>query len=200
MTVLPPLLGLVGVIIGAGLAYLFTTLGERRRERWALSREWRERKLQAYGRYLSDVKRMRDLAQRIAAASGLDDQAFPLPAETGIDQLADANTARGSSFETLVLIAGQDVVDAGRALDKAVWRLDRHARGKLSGSSPDTWLEALRLYHAAIDVFHNAARADLGVTSALLPRQTEQLREQYETGPASGKGDPDEVEPGFAAE
>jgi hypothetical protein len=45
LTVLGPLLALAGVIVGAGLSYVFTTIGETRRERWALGREWRERKL-----------------------------------------------------------------------------------------------------------------------------------------------------------
>jgi hypothetical protein len=134
LSILGPVLAHVGVIIGAGLSYLFTTLGEHRRERWALGREWRERKLQAYGRYLGDVKRMRDLAQRIAAHVGLDDQAFPLPREQGIDQLAEANMARSSSYETVALLGAPDVVEAARELNRAVWRLDWLARGLLDDS------------------------------------------------------------------
>jgi hypothetical protein len=67
-----PLLALAGVVVGAVLSYAFALLGERRRERWALSREWRERRLQIYGAYVAQVERMRSIAQRIAADVGLD--------------------------------------------------------------------------------------------------------------------------------
>ena len=68
-------------------------------QQWALGREWRDRRLQAYGAYVGDIKRMRDLAQRVAAAVGLDDQAPPLDREAGLPLLAEANMTRSSSFE-----------------------------------------------------------------------------------------------------
>lgn len=52
MNVLPSVLALAGVILGAALSYFFTLASERRRERWALRREWREKKLLAYSTYL----------------------------------------------------------------------------------------------------------------------------------------------------
>ena len=48
MSIVGPVLALAGVLIGAVLSYVFSLQGERRRERWALNREWRERRLQTY--------------------------------------------------------------------------------------------------------------------------------------------------------
>jgi hypothetical protein len=170
---LSPLLALAGVIVGAALSYFFTLVTEKRRERWALDREWRERKLQSYGRYLSDVKRMRDIAQRIAAGVGLDDQAPPLQRDAGVGPLAEANMSRSSSFESVSLIGGKDVIDTGRPLNRAVWRLEWFARGFLDDSDVEGWQEASRNYVAAINKFHESARLDLGVSDEFAPREAD---------------------------
>jgi hypothetical protein len=178
---LSPLFALVGVVVGAALSYFFTLVTEKRRERWALGREWRERKLQAYSTYLSDVKRMRDIAQRVAVDVGLDDQAPPLRRDAGLEPLAEANMSRSSSFESVSLIGGKDVVDAGRALNRAVWRLEWFARGFLDDSDGEGWDEAFRNYLAAINKFHESARLDLGVSGEVAPREAEPSpRVQYE--------------------
>ncbi|MEU8243102.1 hypothetical protein AB0C07_33005 [Actinoplanes missouriensis] len=198
MSIVGPLLALAGVFVGAGLSYVFTTVGEKRRERWALGREWRERRLQTYSAYVVDVKRMKNIAARIAADVGLDDQASPLTRDAGTDLLAEADMARGNSFETLVLIAGRELGEAARALDHAVWRLEWFARGLLDDSDADGWHEATRDYYRAVNVFHERARAELGVTGAFLPRQAEgSPRERYErerrarpAHPVSGSEDP----------
>lgn len=181
MTVLGSVLTLLGVVVGAALSHVFTFLSERRRERWALRREWTERKLHAYGSYVSDVKRMRDLAQRIAAAIGLDHQAPPLQRDIGLEPLAEANMARSSSFETVNLIGGKDVVKAGRDLNRAVWRLEWFARGFLDDTDQEGWLEAFRNYYAAINRFHECARLDLGVGDEFPRRSAEPSpRVEYE--------------------
>lgn len=181
MTILGSVLALLGVVVGAALSYVFTFLAERRREHWALGREWTERKLLAYGSYVSDVKRMRDLAQRMAAAIGLDDQAPPLQRDIGLEPLAEANMARSSSFESVNLIGGEDVVKAGWELNRAVWRLEWFARGFLDDTDQDGWFDAFRNYYAAINRFHECARLDLGVGGEFMPRSGEPSpRTQYE--------------------
>jgi hypothetical protein len=176
-----PLIALVGVVVGAVLSYAFALLGERRRERWALGREWRERRLQTYGSFVADVKRMRSLAQRVAADIGLDDQAPPLARELALDLLADANMARGGSFEALAMMADRRLVEAARALNRAVWRLEWFARGLLDDSDVEGWHIAVRDYFVAINLFHELAREELGVTGEFSPRDAEgSPREQYE--------------------
>jgi hypothetical protein len=168
-------------MVGAGLSYFFTSMAERRRQRWTLQREWRGLKLQVYGAYVADVKRMRDLAQRIAAGVQLDDQAPPLSRDAGSEPLAEANMARSSSFETVTLIGGKAVVEAGRGLNRAVWRLEWFARGFFDDTDRAGWAEAFHSYHAAIDRFHESARLDIGVTAEFSPRPTEPSpRDQYD--------------------
>ncbi|GAA2485863.1 hypothetical protein [Winogradskya humida] len=170
MNSLTPILALTGVIVGAALSYFFTFMAEQRREQWALGREWRERKLQAYGQYVSCVKRMRDIAERIAASVQLDDHAPPLQREAGLEPLAEANMARSSSFETVNLIGGSNVVAAGQELNRAIWRIEWFARGLLDDTDRDGWAKAFDDYFTAINGFHRAARADLGVSGEFSPR------------------------------
>ncbi|MDI6100567.1 hypothetical protein QLQ12_18310 [Actinoplanes sp. NEAU-A12] len=181
MSIVGPLLALAGVLIGAVLSYVFSLQGERRRERWALNREWRERRLQTYSAYVADVKRMKSIAARIAADVGLDDQAPPLARDAGKDLLAEANMARGNSFETLALIADRELVEAARALNRAVWRLEWFARGLLDDEDADGWHLATRDYYQAMNLLHELARHELGVTGTFSPRAAEgSPREQYE--------------------
>jgi hypothetical protein len=181
LNVVGPLLALAGVIVGAVLSYVFTLLGESRRERWALSREWRERRLQAYSAYVTDVKRMRSIAHRIAAGIGLSAKAHPLARDDGADLLAEANMARGRSFETLTLMAGRDLVEAARALNRAIWRLEWFARGLLDDADMEGWQIAERDYFRAIGLFHECARQELGVKEDFTPREVEgSPREEYE--------------------
>ena len=180
MSLLGPVLALIGVVLGASLSFAFAFVGESRRERWALGREWRERRLQAYTGYLADCKRLRDLAQRIAAAVGLNDQAPVLSRADGLELLAEANMARSSSFETVNLVGGRDVVEAGRALNRGLWRLEWFARGYLDDSDRAGWDEAMDHYFEAINDFHRAARVDLGVRGEFSPRRAERSpRERY---------------------
>jgi hypothetical protein len=157
-----PLLALAGVVVGAVLALL----GERRRERCALGREWRERRLRAYAAYVADIRRLRSIAQRIAVDVGLDDQALPLSRDD-MDLLAEANMARGNSFETLALMANRDVAEAARELNRAVWRLEWFARGLLDDTDIEGWHIALRDYFHAVNLFHEHARHELGLMEEL---------------------------------
>jgi hypothetical protein len=168
-----PSIALAGIVVGAALSYVFALLGESRRERWALNREWRERRLQTYGSYMADVKRMQILAQRIGADIGLDDQAPRPRRKDGLDQLAEANMARGGSFEALAMMADRDLVEAARELNRTVWRLEWFARGLLDDVDVDVdvegWHVAAENYCVAINRFNHLARKELGVTAAADP-------------------------------
>jgi hypothetical protein len=179
--VIGPLIALAGVVVGGVLSYVFAFLGETRRERWALAREWRERRLQAYSSYVAEVKHMRDIAQRIAADVGLDETAPPLSRDAGADLLTEANMSRSRAFETVSLLADKELIEAARALNRAIWRLEWFARGRLDDSDADGWHNAVHGYHQAIDVFHRHARRELGIAGEYSPREAEgSPREQYE--------------------
>lgn len=170
MSIASPLIALAGVVVGAVLSFVFTQLGERRREQWALSREWRERRLRTYTAYLDNVKRTRSISQRVAADIGLDDQAPPLSRDEAIDQLMEANKADASSFEALARVADRELVEAARALNRAVWRLEWFARGLLDDTDVDGWHIAVGDYFHAMNRFHERARDELGVHGGFSPR------------------------------
>ena len=165
-----PILALVGLVVGAILSFLFTSVGERGCEQWAVGREWRQRKLDAYSKYVSDIKRMRDLAQRIAAGVGLDDQAPKLSRDAGLELLTEANMARSNSVEAVNLIAGNEVIVAVRQLNRAVWRMEWFARGFLDDGDREGWKAAFRDYFDAVNGFHKSARLDLGIDGGFSPR------------------------------
>jgi hypothetical protein len=164
---------LVGVVLGAATSYAVTALGERSRYRRSLDAEWRERRFQTYKGYLAEVKRARMLAQRIAAGVGLDDQAEPIDRESGLLLLAEADEARGTSFEAVGLLAGSGTILAGRALNRAVWRLGWFARGRFDDLDRRGWRQSLESYHAAIDFFHDCVRQELDIRGPYLHRETE---------------------------
>ncbi|MBM2619572.1 hypothetical protein JIG36_28915 [Actinoplanes sp. LDG1-06] len=181
MSVLGPLIALLGVVVGGALSYVFAALGESRKERWALGREWRGRKIDAYATYMADVRHLRDSAQRVAAGAGLDDTALPLSREEGVERLSEANLVRNRSFETVTLLADGEVVEAGRALNRAVWRLEWFARGLLDDRDTEGWRTACHAYSDAVNAFHECARRELGVQGRFTPREPEvSPRSRYE--------------------
>ena len=116
---------------------------------------------------------MRNIAERMAAAVGLDDEAPPLERELGMELLAKANMERSSSFETVNLVGAKEVVEAARALNRSIWRIEWFARGLLNDDDREGWIQAIHNYHGAINSFLKVARADLGVAGEFSRRSTE---------------------------
>ena len=164
---------LSAVLLGAFMSYLATTLAERSRHRKALALEWRQRKLESYRQYLVDAKQVRMIAQRIAAGVGLDDQAEPLTRPDGVPLLVEADRTRGVSFEMVTLLGNAHTVLAGRELNRAIWRLEWFARGRLRDDDTSGWHAAMRRYHQAIHTFNASVRHDLGVPGEYAVRRTE---------------------------
>ena len=164
---------LAGVTLGAISSYLVGSLSERTRYRRNLSRQWVEREIESYARYLSDLKDMSTLARRVTASVGLDDHALPLPRDQGLPLLAEAEIRRGQSSEVLTLVAGPETLEAHRALNLAVWRLEWFARGPSGDLDRGGWQKARREYENAVDTFHASARHELGVPGEYVSRTSE---------------------------
>jgi hypothetical protein len=81
--------------------------------------------------------------------------------------------ARSNSFEAINLIAGNEVILAGRQLNLAVWRMEWFARGFLDDSDREGWAIAFRNYFDAVYRFHESARLDLGIDGGFSPRSAE---------------------------
>jgi hypothetical protein len=167
-----PIFTLGGVAVGAILSYVATVISERTRRRWDLDRLWNEKRLDSYARYAEAVKHKCMLAQRIAVSAGLDVRAQPLDCEEGLRLLAEAEAeaVRGVSYEKVVLLGSRDTVAALYELNKASWKLDWFARGKLDDDDRAGWDEAMNAYAKAFDRFHRSARADLSVPGEYFSR------------------------------
>ncbi|WP_165371788.1 hypothetical protein [Streptomyces sp. L-9-10] len=79
-----------------------------------------------------------------------------------IAEMAAAERDRGRSFEQVMLLGGDEVVEAAHELHAAVRALDWQATGKTTGTLEE-WRERNRVAFREINQFHEAARVDLGV-------------------------------------
>ena len=164
---------LVGVALGATAGYVTTSLADRSRWRRARDERWDAARMQAYSDFGNAVKRVFDLATRIAAGRGIQHAVQPLtPDDDSAAALTEAEGARARAWESVLLLGDPVTVDAARAWWHEVWRFVWFARGWLSDS--EHWSGALAESNAARQRFYDCARRDLGVggdVSAIGPSQ-----------------------------
>jgi hypothetical protein len=130
-----------------------------------------ERKFDAYAEYLSDVRQLVAVANRIAASLGLHNRTtLPLSQEGGLPVLAELTTRRTASSERARLLAGEETVTALRGLNDAAWGLELIARGVVTDVSAQAWEEAMQTYLGALNAFHHNARNELGIPGRALDR------------------------------
>ncbi|MFJ9031567.1 hypothetical protein ACIRQP_24225 [Streptomyces sp. NPDC102274] len=79
-----------------------------------------------------------------------------------IAEMAGAERDRGRSFEQVMLLGGDEVVEAAHELHAAVREIDWQATGKTVGTLEE-WRAWNRAAFREINEFHEAARVDLGV-------------------------------------
>ncbi len=161
---------LMGVAVGAIASFAASTLSERMRYRREVSKQWTDRRLESYARYIEDIKYMWVLSRRIAASVGLEDQAPALPRQDGLPLLAEAETRRSYSAEIVTLMSNMETVEALRQVNERIWRLERFARGLLGDEDREDWMRSSREFHAALDNFHECIRRDLGIPGELARR------------------------------
>lgn len=160
---------LLGVIVGAAASYLTASRIERSRWRREMTTRWDERRLAAYADYMNAVKEIQRLASRVAAARRLDDQAEALDPGEGLPLLAEADAARATAYETLVLLGNAETIAKAQVLHRQAWRLEWYARGRLQGD-PAVWEQAFADYKDARADFYRAARRSLEVAGGPVPR------------------------------
>lgn len=169
------ILPLVGVVVGAALAYLF---GARQESlKWQRSEAARTAELRrdAYSSFARSLKEETILCRRMAVHLGLGPTGDSLDPEIGRQELAATKTDRSSKFESILLVGHSDVVTASRAWHKSVWELRKAIRGDLPANSP-SFEDLYATCGHARDAFYRAARADLGVdgdVGIMAPRQIE---------------------------
>ncbi len=69
---------------------------------------------------------------------------------------------RGQAFERIMLLGGDEVVEAAHVLNAVAIEIDWQADGTVPATL-DQWRERNRAVFRAINEFHDAARRDLGV-------------------------------------
>jgi hypothetical protein len=169
-----------GVAIGALAAFASSTLSERARYRRQLADGWRERKFDCYAAYLDDVKHMSVIARRMAASRNLEATATePLGAVKGAALLTEAETRRTSSMEKVRLLSDGATASAAHTLNKAVWRLEWIARGRVPDATVEDWTAAVQSFLEAMNAFHVEARRELDVPGNTVPRPLDPHRPDH---------------------
>ncbi|MGI5196527.1 hypothetical protein ACQEVY_23245 [Streptomyces sp. CA-288835] len=85
-------------------------------------------------------------------------------------EMSEAGRLRGRAFERIMLLAGDEVIEAAHELNAAALKIDWQASGKLSGTLQE-WRDRNRAVFNAINEFHDAARQDLGVSGSVRGEQ-----------------------------
>ncbi|QKW07393.1 hypothetical protein HUT18_14365 [Streptomyces sp. NA04227] len=149
------------VLLGALTTHVTNFLMERSRNRYQLLTRWDDKKVETYGDYVEATK------TKIAAAKRLYEQREGLQTLERHEgdlrhELADASLAWGRAFERVMLLGGDDAIEAGHDLNAALAEIDWQATGETQGTL-DEWRERNRAVFRCINDFHEAAREDLGI-------------------------------------
>lgn len=148
---------IVGVLLGALMSYLATTMAERARFHRTIATRWDEKKLQAYIDYSACVKEIVRGTRRVfeAADAGLDYSEFMVRTE-------EAESRRSLLFEGLALLADERVAEAAKVVNQRTWELLALARIPVAtepGSADAARLDVVE----ALNAFHEVARKELQI-------------------------------------
>ncbi|MGW5351056.1 hypothetical protein ACWERV_11130 [Streptomyces sp. NPDC004031] len=159
------LLTIAAVLLGAMTTYVTNYWSERQKIRRELLTRWDDRKLDAYENYVDRVRAAVFLAVELYEhREGIRASDDPEPQLRA--QLADAIRLQGRAFERIMLLAGDEVIEAAHDLNAASRAVDWQATGKQPGTLTD-WRDRNREAFAAINAFHESARVDLGVSGSV---------------------------------
>lgn len=159
------LLTIAAVLLGALSTYATNYWTERQRIRRELLTRWDDKKLDAYEGYVDRVRAGVFLAVELYEHTE-DIRRSDEPESALRAQLTEAAHLRGRAFERIMLLGGDDVVEAAHSLNAAALAVDWQATGK----TPDTltaWRDRNRAVFRAINTFHEHAREDLGVSGTV---------------------------------
>ncbi|MYS22583.1 hypothetical protein GA0115240_142320 [Streptomyces sp. DvalAA-14] len=160
------LLTIVAVLLGALTTYVTNYWTERQRIRRELLTRWDDKKLDAYEGYIDRVRAGVFIAVELYEHTE-DIRRSDEPESQIRAQLTEAAHFRGRAFERVMLLGGDDVVEAGHNLNAAALEVDWQATGKTPGSL-EHWRDRNRAVFRAINAFHQAARDDLGVSGSVV--------------------------------
>ncbi|MEU0875745.1 hypothetical protein [Nocardia brasiliensis] len=161
------LVTVAAVLLGALTTHLTTYAMLRQRNRHELTTRWDSKKLEAYETYIDQVRAKLFAASRLYHEHTKVD---PEPA-SGLEterraELLDAERTKARSFERVMLLGGDEVVEAAHDLNAVSAEVEWLATGQMVGTHSD-WVGRNRDFFKAVNDFHDAARRDLGVQGAV---------------------------------
>ncbi|MFD3885027.1 hypothetical protein [Streptomyces microflavus] len=155
------LVTIAAVLLGALTTHWTTYVMERNRSKAELLTRWDSAKLSAYETYV-DTLRAAIFAAVELYESKNDIRPSPKSDAELLVVLMEATRERGRAFERVMLLGGDDVVEAAHELASAGAAIDWQATGKTEGTLDD-WREKHRTAFREINEFHEQCRIDLGV-------------------------------------
>jgi hypothetical protein len=156
---------IAAVLLGALTTHLTTYAMERQRKKHELVTRWDSKKLEAYEGYVDSVRACIFLAVHLyECREGIRDR--DKTDQEMLAEMSEAGRLRGRSFERIMLLGGDDVVEAAHELNAVALQVDWQASGKVDGTLED-WRERNRAAFRAINNFHEEARVDLGVDGSV---------------------------------
>lgn len=167
MNLTAQILPLVGVILGAVMSFLVSSLNERTRWRRQQAVRWDEHRLTAYAEYAHAVKELAARYQMVAAARGL--VSGPMPVELTpevLAELGELESRRSALSETLGLLGDTVANTASKTVDHCLWRLECLARG-VAMEVEQSWDQAYLEFREARSRYVEHARASLGVSGSV---------------------------------
>ncbi|MBB5117583.1 hypothetical protein AF335_03470 [Streptomyces eurocidicus] len=163
------LVTVAAVVLGALTTHLTNALAERRRKHHQLLTRWDDRKLDAYANYIDLIRTCIFLAVELYEhKTGLRESRRT--EEEIKAEMTETARLRGRAFERIMLLGGDEVVEAAHALNAITLEVDWQALGRIAGSLEE-WRERNRASFRAINTFHDAARDDLGVSGRVTGEQ-----------------------------
>jgi hypothetical protein len=176
VNILSQLPTLIGVMIGAALSFLTSSLASRSEWRRSVSVRWDERRLNNYIEYMNEAKALATTALRIVAGRGLflgrdpESVVVPLSRDEGYQLLAQAEQRRTAKAEAVLMLGDTATIESMTTLTESLWRLVGLARSEAVDIG--TWHGAYQNYHRARLDFYECARSSMGVPAARIPPGT----------------------------
>jgi hypothetical protein len=166
LSVVQPLLALIGVAIGAFGSYLVGSATERVRWRREQSSRWDDRRAQAYAEYGYAVKNVYIQCLRLARLRAEETHVGQAAAPEALSQLGALTAERTAKWELVLLLGDPETIAAARAWHRRIWQVELLARGDITGVGLEELVAAVNADRAC---FYTAARHDLGITSGDIP-------------------------------
>jgi hypothetical protein len=148
--------------LGAVIAVISGLLVDRSRWKRQLDQSWRDRRFEAYERFLSVMHEQVSAARSLATTKGLLEGPPPIGVKEGLRRITDADDRLAPAYEAVHVLGGTDVGGSAQAWRNALWQLSDYARG-IEEANPAAWQEAYDRYRLARDAFRSAVRKELGI-------------------------------------